>query len=806
MANIEKEKSTEQVRLRAIGHLTDDFCAIFLVNLDQNEVNFLKLDSFFGSIVESLPSDMGYDQMIAEVNSKYLHPQDKSRFGYSMSRPSILGKFRMGGAFFTNFRIMYEDTERFYQNKIIIVSTEMGNRSVIVGVRNVENEARQDLLRREQTSIINKLMDDYDCIIHVDFSNPMPTYYKVSDAYATLMNKWYGDKSFWERMEHYAEEAVVDDDREIFIENTRQEVVYNRLKKDGSYYVNYRTKTNGLVEYHQLKFISNAADANSMIVGIHNTDTEYRAEALKYEQSAIIAGLTSDYDCIGYVDLTGNTIKFYKGSQELSKYAPGWDKGGHFSECMKNFSVLIKTDPGREKFLEMVKTEKIVERIRSTGRVLEKFLLKLDDDEVYYDIKIVPDARRYGCLVIGFVNSDEHTREEQRSHELESLTTARHEFLSRMSHDIRTPINGVIGMLEVAKRTIGDTEKTLKALENVDISAHHLFALVDDVLDMTRIESGSVSLKHDTMDIRIMLDSFMSIAGGQLIGRDLNVIEEFEEFMHPYVLSDELRLRQILLNIVNNAIKFTADGGTIHIRAKEGGPVPGDSDKINYIFEIEDTGVGMSKEFVDHIFETFSQEKIGARTKYSGTGLGMSITKKYLDMFGASIDIRSELDEGSCFTITFPLAVDKERTSIAVLPAEIPTEHITSLKGTRIMIVEDNEINMEIAHTLLEAEGAVITEAENGQVALDLFNDSPEGAFDAILMDIMMPIMDGLEATKRIRQSPKGDALSIPIIALTANAFDEDRRKVLDAGMNAHLTKPLNVKTMVKTLTHYIMK
>lgn len=796
----------EETRLRAMECLADDFVAVFAVNLDKNEIEVLKSPEYFGDYQAFLPEKPTYDQVISTMGKNALHPQDKTRFDYAMSRASIISKMRNTRSFEVNYRTITDGKETHFQNRVIVTNAELGQRSIILGIKNVEEEAKQEMLRKEQTSIINKLMNDYDCIMHVDLENPIPTYYKIEDFYVNLINRWQGSKDFWSRLEHYAADVVYEDDREKFLESLNPEIITAKIKEDGMYFINYRAIINGEIEYYQMKIIGNLTSLGSIVVGIRNSDLEYRAAALKYEQSAIIAVLTSDYDCIGYVDLMENKIKFYKNSDEISEYIPGWDEEENFSECMKKFATLIKSKSEKKEFMDTAVPENLAKKIKKDGFFLDKVLLALGDKEIYYDVKVVPDASRFGCVVIGFVNSDSNTREEQRRHEIESLATARHEFLSRMSHDIRTPINGVIGMLEVAKRAIGDNEKLMKALENVDISAHHLFALVDDVLDMTRIESGSVALKNDSMDLRIMLDSFMSIAGGQLIGRDLNVVEEFGEIRHPFVISDELRIRQILLNIMNNAIKFTPDGGSIYVRAKEGDPVPGEKNKINYIFEIEDTGVGMSKDFVNHIFETFSQEKIGARTKYSGTGLGMSITKKYANMFGAKIEVDSRLDQGTRFTLTFPLEVDTERNAGPILPAEIPTEFITSLEGTRVMVVEDNDINMEIAHTLLEAEGAIITEAENGQVALDIFMDNPEGSFDAILMDIMMPIMDGLEATRRIRQSGKGDAMTIPIIALTANAFDEDRRKVLDAGMNAHLTKPLNMKTMVKTLTYYIVK
>jgi signal transduction histidine kinase len=383
---------------------------------------------------------------------------------------------------------------------------------------------------------------------------------------------------------------------------------------------------------------------------------------------------------------------------------------------------------------------------------------------------------------------------EKAAIEANSANAAKSEFLSHMSHDIRTPINGIIGMTNIAIKNQESPNKVLDCLHKISGSADHLLTLVNDVLDMSRIESGKVTIAHDPMDIRTLIDNCSSIIGGQIMSRHLTFKKEFDELKHPHVFGDELHIRQVLINILSNAVKFTPDGGTIVFRVKE----TSDNDKETSIrFEIEDTGIGISEEFQGKIFEAFSQEDNGSRTIYKGTGLGMAITKQYLDLMGGKITVRSKINEGSCFTvdITFDVDPDKRVENNIVIGDNV--------SGMKVLVVEDNALNMEIAQEILEDEGVVVTTAENGKIAYDIFTQSKQGTFDVILMDIMMPVMNGFDATKAIRESDHPEAKTIPIIAMTANAFAEDVTASLEAGMNAHIAKPINIPMLLSVLNSY---
>ena len=415
------------------------------------------------------------------------------------------------------------------------------------------------------------------------------------------------------------------------------------------------------------------------------------------------------------------------------------------------------------------------------------------------------------AIIIFAVMRDRRKREERENERIlklnnqlqeavavaEEASRAKTEFLSNMSHDIRTPINGIMGMTTIALKQ-ENPDKTNDCLEKIETASNHLLSLINDVLDMSRIERGKTEIAHKPINLRGLLSGCGVIIKGQLNDRSLNYEEHFDGLSHPNVLGDELHLRQVFINILGNAVKFTPDGGTISVAVSETPEVNG---IVRFSFRFEDTGIGMKPEFLEKIFTPFAQEDNSSRTNYKGTGLGMAITKQFVELMGGEIRVTSTLDKGSCFTVEIPLEID--HTAAA---ARANDTTVTDISGMRILLVEDNELNMEIASELLKDEGAEVTAAEDGQIAVDTFRNSEPYHFDAVLMDIMMPNLNGYDATKAIRALDRDDAGTIPIIAMSANAFEEDVKKSLESGMNAHLAKPINVTELIKTLGTFVKK
>ena len=371
-------------------------------------------------------------------------------------------------------------------------------------------------------------------------------------------------------------------------------------------------------------------------------------------------------------------------------------------------------------------------------------------------------------------------------------------FLNHMSHDIRTPMNAIVGFTDIAMKKKPDKEIE-DCLKKTRQRSEYLMTLINDVLDISRIESGKLEYKPVLVDLRDIVNTVLSIARGYTENRDLNFCVSREEFKNPYVMADELRIREVLLNIISNAVKFTKDGGTISFAAEN---CPGnDEHHVIVRYRISDTGIGMSEEFQTKIFDEFSQENSGARTSYKGTGLGMAIAKQYVDLMGGKIEVSSRQGIGSTFTVEIPLLIAEHvRTE-----KEEKLRKDMDLHGLHVLLAEDNDLNAELAVDLLEEKGMIVTRTADGKSALAQFCNTAPGTFDLILMDIMMPEMNGYETTKAIRNLPdRPDGKEIPIIAMTANAFAEDVQAALNAGMDDHVAKPVDMSILIAVITKHI--
>ena len=388
---------------------------------------------------------------------------------------------------------------------------------------------------------------------------------------------------------------------------------------------------------------------------------------------------------------------------------------------------------------------------------------------------------------------------QEEARRADAANVAKTEFLQRMSHDIRTPINGIIGMLAVAERYRGDLKKQDECREKIGKASHLLLELINEVLDMGKLESGEVVLEEKSFHLQELLNEVLTVIEKLAQERDIEVIRGNLSVTHWDVVGSPGHLKRLMMNIMGNAVKYNKDHGKIILSLREDESEDG---RAFYTFICEDTGIGMSREYQKRIFEPFTREDESVKTAYNGTGLGMPIAKKLTETMGGRISFTSQKGEGTMFTVRLPFLIDKAagRTEKTAKEAE------ASIKGVRILLVEDNELNMEISEFIVEEKGAVVTKAWNGKEAVETFANAPEGSFDVILMDVMMPVMDGCEAAKEIRTLPRKDAKEIPIIAMTANAFTEDKIRTQEAGMNEHLSKPLDPNLVVKTIAKFLGK
>ena len=380
----------------------------------------------------------------------------------------------------------------------------------------------------------------------------------------------------------------------------------------------------------------------------------------------------------------------------------------------------------------------------------------------------------------------------------EAANQAKTEFLQRMSHDIRTPINGIRGMVDVGDYYYDDLKKQSECRNKIREASNILLELVNEVLDMSKLESGEIFLEEKPFNIDEVIQEVCDVVDQLAKERKIQVDMDLGQIQHMNLVGSAMHLKRLLMNVLSNAVKYNKDHGSIHLSCHE---LPSDQmETAAFEFISEDSGIGMSEDFQKHIYEPFTQEKKGGASKFGGTGLGMPITKKLVEKMGGNITFESESGIGTTFTITIPFKINAE-----VEQCEDTQElSLHALDGFHILLVEDNELNMEIAEFSLQNAGAKITKAWNGQEAVEIFQASSIGDFDVILMDVMMPVMDGYEATKNIRSLSREDAKTIPIIAMTANAFSEDKIKAEEAGMNEHIAKPINMKLLLRIVSKLV--
>ena len=437
----------------------------------------------------------------------------------------------------------------------------------------------------------------------------------------------------------------------------------------------------------------------------------------------------------------------------------------------------------------------------------------LPDTEVFHNLPLSVISVIFLYLLIfgmflfwGYRTNQAHQKQELEKEEkykaelliaakkAEAANEAKTEFLQRMSHDIRTPINGICGMLDMADHYADDMKKQTEYRVKIKGASHLLLELVNEILDMSKLESDEVVLEESPFNLSSISREVLVVIGQIAAEQNIRIVWEKKEITHRHLIGSPGYVKRVMMNILSNAVKYNKENGCIYISCRE---IPSEQPGMTTMeFVCRDTGIGMTEEFQKYIFEPFAQEHTGSRTKFAGTGLGMPISKKLIEKMGGTITFESEEGVGTTFVIRVPFRIDTDRSD----RVETREKQEASIRGMHILLAEDNELNMEIAEFMLQNEGAVVTKAWNGQEAVELFKKSRSGEFDVILMDIMMPVMNGYEATKMIRALDREDAKEVPIIAMTANAFTEDRIRAKEAGMDEHVAKPVDGELLVKVI------
>jgi signal transduction histidine kinase/ActR/RegA family two-component response regulator len=663
----------------------------------------------------------------------------------------------------------------------------------------------EEYLKVSPARVAQALAADYFCIYYVNTKNNKFIEYSASEEYRALGLPRSGEDFISFSRERF-ESIIYPEDQERFLDGFVKEKIISELDAHGIYKLAFRLMFNGVPTYVQLKVTRMIEkEGTHIVIGISSVDEQMKAmEAFEMAHHASItfgrvaSALAGDYFSIYVVDLDTDHFVEYSATKEFDTL--GVEKNGEdfFNLSRRNMSRLIYEDD-RERFMGTFYREKVMSILERDKIFTMKYRLVFGDTPVWVSMKATLLEDNDGRHLIIGTNNIEAQMEREAEYQRrvrEARTSARNDFLANMSHDIRTPMNAIVGYTNIAKSNKHKPETVADALDKIGSSSHYLLSLINDILDISKIESGKMQISCGPCDLAALFRRIEDITELQAKKKSLVINYCHDNICHYQVITDELRIEQIIINIVSNAIKYTPPGKTVDLIVEE---VPSPGGKNKYRFIVRDTGIGIKEEYLPHIFESFTREERTTVNRIQGTGLGLAITAKIVEMMGGTISVKSKLGEGSEFTVELELdPLETDSPAIAVNSENI------DLAGHRILLVEDNAINAEIARMILEQYGAEVQQAENGKTGLEALQEKGPGYYDAVLMDIQMPVMNGFEATKAIRALGGAYATALPIIAMSANAYDEDVRDCLAAGMNGHIAKPFNPDELMRILRRYI--
>ena len=675
---------------------------------------------------------------------------------------------------------------------------------------------------KEEKNILDALSIDYTSVYYCDLEQDtlMPlkqgSYTNSARAERELKD---GLQSYSFRIRYYFEHYVVRESAPDFLEKMSADFLREYLQHKERFAYRFRAHPNAAGQQcFEVQIVRlTGTDGFKVVMGYRYIDdimAEQEKQKIRLEKALANATLNSEivgtiskiYWLIYRMDLVTGMYEEISAGSEVHRLT---GKTGRTDEVFREVRETVVCDEHQDMMQRFLDTSTLAERLKDTESIakeyraasgswhLGRFIVKKRDESGWVTnvLYVVRQIDKQKQIELEYKQKLLSTAEEARR-----ANIAKTDFLRRMSHDIRTPINGIQGMVAIAEHFPDDMAKQAECRGKVKEASGFLLDLVNSILDMNKLESGSVVLEHKPFDLIELLHECNNITEMNSALKGLSIVIDNAQVQRTHLRGSPLHFKQILQNITGNAVKYTDAGGTLTLSTEELGCEGG---KAVYRFVCKDTGRGMSREFVKHAFEPFTQEDADARTSYMGTGLGLSIAKQLIEMMGGTIEVESELNVGTTFTMTIPFMLDKD---YAQAETEQDSQPTVSLTGKRILVAEDNELNLEIARFLLENEGILVTAAKNGRKAVEQFAGAETGHFDLILMDIMMPELDGLPAAQQIRQMDRPDAKTVPIVAMTANAFAEDIERSRAAGMNEHISKPLDENRLFETITRYAAK
>lgn len=705
------------------------------------------------------------------------------------------------------------------QNLMMILSNICGHMASTMNTIRMVNVLERNLLQmQKEKQILEALCSNYTSTFICDLQNDKFETLKQDSKSNGVDKIEMIDPSFGytSRMKYYYDHYVIHESAPDFLEKLDRHSLMEVLKESQNFLYLFRSKPNALgYEYFEVQVHRLLGDNGfKVIMGFRSIDDLVKEDIKKQIQmetmmdqlrlnNEIISAISKMYWLIYRMDLKDDTFEEISSEESVYRLT---GKSGITSIQLQKFREQFVAPEFQESMKEFLDMSTLSNRLKDREDVAIEY--KSTTGKWHFARFIVKTRNVNGTVRnVLYVTRDIHKQKIQELegkeelkrtvYEAKKANLAKTDFLRRMSHDIRTPINGIQGCLEIGDRYPKNMEIQNEIRSKIKTASGYLLNLVNDVLDMNKLESGNIILENKSFDLSQLLDETNDMIFVQASEAGILCSKDKWQIKHNHVLGSPLHFQQVLMNIGGNAVKYNKENGSIHVTCKE---IDGDESVAWYELTCTDTGLGMSEEFQKNAYEPFAQENSSARSKYVGTGLGLAIAKKMIELQGGTISFESKLNVGTTFTIRIPFEIDYSAQEES-MSTEKP-----SVEGLRVLLVEDNELNMEIASFLLEDEKMIVTKAYNGLEALEAFSVSKEFYYDVILMDVMMPEMGGLEATRRIRRLERKDAKTIPIFAMTANAFMDDIERTKKAGMNEHFSKPLAMDQVIEMIGNYAEK
>lgn len=805
--SLEMKKDEKEMYL---GKLTSHLYTLVIVgDLEENQFRILSSKDFYKKYI---PSSGSFEELISN-QTKLIHENWSINYWQNFN-PENLCKTLLDDKkqIYMEYLQKNEDGQYdWYSSKAFLIQSETGKKDVAFMISPIYMKKEKE----QETESINVAISElYDECFVLDTETETFTILRCNKSIEKLPKRGIYDEMLLE----YTKQLIHEDDKKLFYEFFCCHGIKQQLNSEQRFVSKKFRRLSDSGDYRWIEMLGilvNGKNKNLVIITYRDI---HDLSIAKWEQKAadrrFANAVDNLYSAIYEGDLLNNKLYLWKTNNgELERIPEGYSLDAHCKDVLEN---LIHPDYQKE-YACICGLEQLKNLLQGdVTEIYREVPRKIGDGSYHwYSTQVqvlIHDEKQFQIMFylkdLEQVKKDEEKKQTALRDALylaEQANNAKTEFLSHMSHDIRTPLNAVIGMTTIARAYTGNEDKIKECLDKITISAKYLLSLINDILDMSKIESGKVTLNEEVFSMKEIIENITTVTSAQIEEKQQKFEARIREDVQEFYIGDVVRMNQILMNLLNNAIKFTPQNGTISFIVTS---VKQSNDEMFIRFEIKDTGIGMSEEFMQRAFDPFVQASDSKGKVLEGTGLGLPIARNLVHLMGGHISVSSIADKGSTFFVELPFKVTEKKEIIKKENGVLEEKECkTNLpKGLKILVAEDNDINLEIIQTLLEMEGFIVESAENGEAVLEKFETSEINYYDLIFMDIRMPFMDGLEATRRIRACKKVDAKTIPIVAMTANAFTEDIHAAKKAGMDGYLVKPLDMSLVLKKMEEVLKK